>query len=169
MSSAVDNLWPEEIASVTDELPPITILRQQASLLGQMTRNIIEAEVETTATNIEGVLRHTLYLVAPALDFYRCPLLDVEHKVTSMYPATVKMLISDIKQKKIPARDEKVFKDALKRVFADEETKKMIGALLAQSGQKIPSITNREKSSLGLGRWGKLGKILEEGQKKSTK
>lgn len=138
MSSAIDNLWPDEIAFVTDDLPPVTILKQQASLLGQKTKNIVEAEVKTTSADVEGILRHTMYLVAPALCFYRYPLIDVEHEVTSMYPVTIKMSRSDIKQKKISARDEKEFKDVLKRVFADEETKKVIGALLAQSGGDKP-------------------------------
>ncbi len=145
MSTAIDDLWPVEIASVTDEVPPVTILKQQASLLGQKTKNIVEAKVETTLSDIEGVLRHTLYLVAPALNFYRHPLLDVEHKVTSMYPAFFEMPRSDIKQKKFLARDEQEFKDGLKRVFADEETKKVIGALLAQSGQESP-FTKKRKS-----------------------
>jgi hypothetical protein len=158
MSSAIDNLWPVDIAAVTEEMPPITILKQQSSLLGQMTRNIVEAEVETTSTDIEGFLRHTLYLVAPALNFYRYPLIDVEHEVTSMYPANVKMSRSDTKQKKILARDEKEFKDILKRVFADEETKKVIGALLAQSGgKKSIRIGNPKDSPARIGRPNKIG------------
>jgi hypothetical protein len=158
MSSAIDNLWPEEIASPTEEVPPITILKQQASLLGQMTRNIVEAEVETASTDIEGVLRHTLYLVAPALNFYRYPLLDVEHKITSMYPARIKVRSAEKQQKDIrddiwdfqksPADNEEEFKDKLKSVFADEETKRIIGVLLAQSGQKRPDFRKRKNQDV---------------------
>ncbi len=148
MSTAIDDLWPVEIASVTDEVPPVTILKQQASLLGQKTKNIVEGKVETTLSDNEGVLRHTLYLVAPALNFYRYPLLDVEHKATSMYPAKIKVRSAEKSQKDIrddiwdlqnaPADNEEEFKNKLKSVFADEETKKIIGALLAQSGGKKP-------------------------------
>jgi hypothetical protein len=150
MSTAIDDLWPADIASVTEEMPPITILKQQASLLGRKTKNIVEAKVETTSTDIEGVLRHTLYLVAPALNFYRYPLIDVEHKVTSMYPAKVRVRWLEKPRKEpstlddiwdlqnAPADNEGEFKNKLKSIFADEETKRVIGVLLAQSvGKKV--------------------------------
>jgi hypothetical protein len=133
-----DDLWPEDIAAAEGELPPITILKQQASLLGRRTRNLVEAEVETTgSTDFPGYLRHILFLVAPALNFYRHSLLEVEHDATHLYPATINASRSGngpSKRRHIRAKNSDEFKEALKEIFADDETKKTIGSLLAQSG-----------------------------------
>lgn len=138
MATQVDDLWPTELKPIPDQLPPITILKQQAALLGQRTKNLIEGQVETETSDYQRFLHHKLFLVAPALNFYRYALLDVEHHVTVMYPAKITVIWSDRKEPEqqeltIEAADEQQFKEALKRVFADEETKRVIGALLAQS------------------------------------
>lgn len=133
----IDDLWPEDISAPEGEIPPITILKQQASLLGHRTRNLIEAEVETGTSDYQRYLRHTLFLVAPALNFYRHPLLEVEHDATQMYPATVRASLSGnetSKPRRIKVRNSNEFKKALMGIFSDEETKKAIGSLLAQSG-----------------------------------
>lgn len=132
-----DDLWPKDITAAEGELPPITILKQQASLLGRRTRNLVEAEVETGTSDFQGYLRHTLFLVAPALNFYRHSLLEVEHDATQMYPATIKVSLSrngPSRPHRIRVKDSEEFKKALKRVFADDKTKRAIGSLLAQSG-----------------------------------
>jgi hypothetical protein len=132
-----DDLWPEDITAAEGELPPITILKQQASLLGRRTRNVVEAEVETVAMDYPGYLRHTLFLVAPALNFYRHPLLEVEHDATQLYPASIRASRSGngpSKRRRTSAKNSDEFKMALKEIFADDETKRTIGSLLAQSG-----------------------------------
>jgi hypothetical protein len=137
-----DDLWPDEIAETEGEIPPITILKQQASLLGRRTKNLVEAEVETGTSDFQRYLRHTLFLVAPALNFYRHPLLEVEHDATKMYPATIKARRSrngSSEQHRIRVKNSNEFKKALKEVFADDETKKTIGSFLAQSGATIGS------------------------------
>jgi len=132
-----DDLWPEDITAAEGELPPITILKQQASLLGRRTRNLVEAEVETGTADFPGYLRHILFLVAPALNFYRHPLLEVEHDATQLYPASIHASRSGngpSKRRHTRAKNSDEFKKALKEIFADDETKKTIGSLLAQSG-----------------------------------
>jgi hypothetical protein len=140
MASAIDDLWPADIAPTEGPVPPITILKQQASLLGKRTNNMVEGEVETKTEDFQRFLRHILYLVAPALNFYRYPLLEVEHHAASMYPATIKVVWLEKQGPEalleIQTADEQAFKEGLRRVFADEETKKVIGALLAQSMEK---------------------------------
>jgi len=147
MAKAIDDLWPNDIAPTIEQVPPVTILKQQAALLGQRTKNVIEGDVETETADSQRLLRHTFYLVAPALNFYRYPLLTVEHDVTNMYPTEITAAWQKVPQPKDSrerirqnwhksqrtAKDEKEFKAMLKRIFADEETKKVIGALLAQS------------------------------------
>ena len=135
-----DDLWPEDITAAEGEVPPITILKQQASLLGRRTRNLLEAEVETSASEFQGYLRHILFLVAPALNFYRHQLLQVEHDATQLYPATIDSSRSGngpSKRRRIRAKNSEEFKEGLKQIFADDETKKTIGSLLAQSGSAL--------------------------------
>lgn len=129
-----NDLWPDFVPA-EGELPPITILKQQASALGLKLRNLIEADVETGTTDYQHYLRHTLFLVAPVLNFYRYKLLDVEHPATEMYPVTIKVTLDDPANSasEIKAENEEEFKAALKDVFASAQTKRVIENLLAQS------------------------------------
>ena len=135
----MNDLWPD-FAPAEGELPPITILKEQAALLGLKLRNLIEADVETGTTDYQRYLRHTLFLIAPVLNFYRYKLLDVEHLATQMYPATIKVSLDDTANthSEIKAENEDEFKTALKDVFASAQTKNVIENLLAQSlGAKV--------------------------------
>ncbi len=129
-----NDLWPD-FAPAEGELPPITILKEQASLLGLKLKNLIEAEVETGTTDYQRYLRHTLILVAPVLNFYRYKLLDVEHPATQMYPVTIRVFLDDPANtaSEIKAENEDEFKTALKAVFASAQIKRVIENLLAQS------------------------------------
>jgi hypothetical protein len=133
------DLWPD-FAPAEGELPPITILKEQASLLGLKLKNLIEADVETGTTDYQRFLRHSLVLIAPVLNFYRYKLLEVEHSATEMYPVTVKVSLDDPANSisEIKAENEDEFKAALKGVFASAQTKRVIENLLAQSlGAKV--------------------------------
>lgn len=89
MQSRVDNLWPTDIEARSGQLSPVAILKQQAALLGERTKNLVEAEVETKATDYQRQLQHWFYLVAPALDFYKYPLFRVEHPAIRFYPLRI--------------------------------------------------------------------------------
>lgn len=134
----IDDLWPEEIAAAEGPTPPLTILKQQASLLGRKTKNLVEAEVHTEVTDFQRLLRHTLFLVAPVVGLSNYPLLSVEHPVTQIYPATVKVNPDDplSSVREFQANDEAEFKQHLKAIFAEEPVKRVIGNLLAQSAGK---------------------------------
>ena len=72
----VVDLWPE-INIEADKDEPIQILKNQAEILANKTKNLITGDI---VTNIEGgVIYHTLYLVAPVLDNYRFSLIKVAH------------------------------------------------------------------------------------------
>jgi hypothetical protein len=135
----VNDLWPD-FAPAEGELPPITILKEQASVLGLKLKNLIEADVETGTSDYQRFLRHTLVLVAPVLDFYRYKLLEVEHSATELYPVTIKASSGDpanpISNSK--AENQEEFKAVLKDIFGSAETKRVIENLLAQSmGAKV--------------------------------
>jgi len=103
MSQATRDLWPDSI-HVDAAASPLVILREQAALLGERTKGLVRAEVESTQhspdkideylgdilpSESQVVYSHTLYLVAPALDNYRYTLLCAEHDV-SPYPSRVR-------------------------------------------------------------------------------
>lgn len=142
---AIDDLWPDEIAAADEPTPPITILKQQAALLGRKTKNLVEAEVHTEVTDFQRLLRHTFFLVAPVVGLDQYPLLYVEHPVTRMYPATVKVNPDDPSSsvREFLAKDEAEFKQHLKAIFAEEPVKRVIGNLLAQSTGKSGQETKR--------------------------
>ncbi|MCI0485707.1 MAG: hypothetical protein L0229_03810 [Blastocatellia bacterium] len=134
------DLWPKSIQALPKELSPVAILRQQASLLGQKTRNLVEGQVETRTADFQRFLHHSFYLIAPALDFYKYPLFEVEHLATYWYPLTITMLPLDARTpdeqvKKIEIDSEEKFMEELKNIFADEETVGVIQKLIAQSQQ----------------------------------
>jgi len=137
-TKVIDDLWPEGITAAAGPTPPLTILKQQASLLGRKTKNLLEAEVHTEVTDFQRLLRHTFFLVAPVLGLSGYPLLSVEHPVTRIYPAIVKVNPDDPSSsvRELVARDEAEFKEHLKAVFAAEPAKRVIASLLAQSAGK---------------------------------
>ncbi len=102
MSETKRDLWPDAI-DVTFTVPPVVILKEQASLLADRTQGIVRGEVESTAEPAEQtddyledtlpadmrvIHAHTFYLVAPALEGYRYALLSVRHDFAP-YPCAV--------------------------------------------------------------------------------
>jgi hypothetical protein len=134
MATVIDDLWPADIATAEELVAPVTILKQQASLLGQRTKNLVEAVVETEPVDYGRFMRHTFTLVVPALSFYRYKLFDVEHPATKLYPLRVDHPDTVRESwEQFDIADEGEFKDTLRKLFADEETKRIITALIAQS------------------------------------
>lgn len=151
MASKVENLWPMDIRATSKQLSPVAILKRQASLLGERTKNIVEAEVETKAADHQKKLQHWFYLVAPALDFYKYPLFRVEHSPTQFYPLMI--IVSSSAEtsttgnrlskfdgitrreqvKMLSVKSEAEFTAHLKTIFAADETKKVIQSLIDQS------------------------------------
>lgn len=137
MSISPRNLWPEDIA-VTDAVAPVSLLREQASLLGERTKNLVEGSVVTPGT-VRGVdflqqkdrFSYGLDLVAPALNNYRYRLFSISHGV-EFYPLTIsgtEALNSD----EFQVNNEEEFLKAIERIFLSEKTKRIISSLIAQS------------------------------------
>lgn len=126
------SLWPSDLVAPPTR-PPLTILREQANLLGQQTQQIVEGEVRTTALGAQSdpVFRHEFILRAPALDDYRYTLFDVEHGI-EFYPLTVMHPLRNNTGTR-QCNSEEEFVDALRGVFGHPETIRVVNALLAQS------------------------------------
>ena len=57
-----NDLWPANIAD-SNLVTPITILKEQAALLGEKTRQLVKGEVVTQATG--NLFVHYFYIAAP--------------------------------------------------------------------------------------------------------
>lgn len=148
MPVEIPNLWSTDIK--TEVLSPAVILRTQASLLGQMTRGILEAEVVTDQKNEpedeDDMVDLGLFVVAPALDNYRHQLIRVIHQVQLVYPATViaecfgsgksafleKNVYGGISGRAIATSDTE-FIDIVRMVLRSPEANSVIHSLIARS------------------------------------
>jgi hypothetical protein len=127
METQVRDFWPADIG-VVNFLTPASILREQASLLGQKTKHLIEAEV-VTSPHTDGSIMHQFYLVVPAMDNYRYRLLSVNHGV-ELYPLDIYFGSGPGPYAKAVSEEE--FISQLKNVLSSEKTKKVIQSLLGQ-------------------------------------
>lgn len=119
------DFWPD--ISASKPRTPLSIMKQQAALLGKHTNNLVEAEVVTASE--AGSLYHRLFLVAPTLD-YRYQLLSVSHDIT-LYP--IEVYASKLPAARQTVKTEADFVEWLKKVLSSDETKRVVSALLAQA------------------------------------
>lgn len=132
------DLWPDDIQAVRVKAPA-TILREQATLLGQRTKNIVTAEV-VRCVSIDA-FRFAFYIVGPAVDNYRWRLFTMSHSV-SYYPLTLELAPGILQElydaaphgaiRTISSRNE--FLIELRKVFSADKTLRVIRAILALSG-----------------------------------
>jgi hypothetical protein len=142
------DLWPDDFGKI-DVVPPVAILREQAEVLKEKTKGLIQGLVQlsnapsgsfddpgqpwTTATSTiptgkeSGSFFHTFYLVAPSLDSYSYRLFGVRHPLES-YPLEIYF-----DEKKRVCHNEDEFIQQLKEVLSSEKTKKVVKAILSQA------------------------------------
>src|SRR5262249_50569972 len=136
MAANQRDLWPA-ILTQTDAGFPVAILREQAKVLQNKTGGLVTAEVRSgtsvplTAGQLgEQYIFHAFYLVAPRLENYMYRLFTVEYpKLEQTYP----LLIRDSPVGEVEVDTEEDFVEALKKIFADDKTQRIIQALIAQS------------------------------------
>jgi hypothetical protein len=144
------DLWPDELTAV-DQRTPLTILKEQASLLGDKTQNIVIAELEDVSgtgpwsLTVKGTpFKYGFLLTCPALGHYRFRLFSIGYDI-DMYPVYFD-LDSDVTEELIEethlepgtngalqASNEKEFTEILKRIFSSKKTLRVIRALLTQA------------------------------------
>ena len=128
------SLWGE-LPDTPVDTGPITILKEQASFLGEMTRNVLVGEVRTESGFVAKTLSsrdfvHTLSIRAPAVQNYRYDLLKVGHNVAPIYPAMVADLVEGTKAE---VNSEEEFIGELERILRSEALRNVIGSLLTYS------------------------------------
>lgn len=150
------DLWPEDIANVTAKAP-VAILREQASLLGRKTRNIVEARVASTDPEPwmpRDGFGYAFLIVAPALGHYTYELFKIAHDV-HLYPVWIQvdrdmrdeidnrlrgqyLHANDTAFSPFLVGDEAQFVEFLKSIFGTSKARQVINAILAQSTTTTP-------------------------------
>lgn len=133
MSQVTQDLWPDDITVVGDLKPPLVILREQATLLGNKTKNLVEGRVVTQSL-MDGYFKHTFMVESPTLN-YTYPLFHVSHP-PEFYPAQI---IGDGNNVIGEAVDQESFVEELRKVLSSEKAKKIITALIAQGQAPVVS------------------------------
>lgn len=141
----MNSLWPEDISSKVEGTAPVNVLKVQASLLGTKTAGIVTAEVSRAIFDKahEPDFGYDFFVVCQAIGDYHYRLFRIRYSL-EFYPLTVQIdeeirrrlgsegfvLETDSVVVKEPAEFEKV----LKAIFADRKTRRVIDALIMQSG-----------------------------------
>lgn len=133
MTVDIPDLWPAELKPTTQVVPPVVILRRQATALADRTHGLLTGRVTSSrrtpqSGNPSHDFSYDLQLIAPVLE-YSHRILTVEHDV-SIYPAFVTPRNSTVP---VPVNSEGELLAELKRILASRETTDLIGLLLAQS------------------------------------
>lgn len=132
----MEDLWPNDFETLDYVRAPVTILREQASLLGKKTRNLVEAEVLAfPERNGKSLFRYRFYLKAPSID-YRYGLFGIRHGMP-IYPVLfeIDQVIAKelgVAKPAIRAKEEKDFIQILRRILNTDNTRQVVRSLLAQ-------------------------------------
>ncbi|MDP2997749.1 MAG: hypothetical protein Q8N47_09690 [Bryobacterales bacterium] len=127
MATQIADLWgrfePAEVRT------PLSILRQQAALLGDKTNHLVEARVNTYALGPN--IYHAFNLVVPALEDYTYQLFRVSHGV-ELYPVSANSTEGHLQWHR-ELENEEAFVGWLSSSFSSEATKRIISTLMAQA------------------------------------
>ncbi len=140
------DLWPDDLETKDSVQAPVVILKEQATLLGKKTGNLVTAEVKAnrlfTAMRKATAFRYDFFLCAPALGPYRYRVFSIEHDI-DLYPVLIDVG-TDIRKEIFPdesaraesspleAPSKEEFLEILKKILGSEKTRKVISALRAQ-------------------------------------
>jgi hypothetical protein len=134
MPAINEDLWPE--LNLAAAVTPLSILREQAGLLGKRTRGVLKGEVETW--NPGSDIAHSFNIVVPSLGGYKYTLFSIHHPPTG-YPVYVDMALEASSSGGIPIEvvvrmsDENEFRNWLRHIFHSDEVKRIVENLYAQA------------------------------------
>ncbi len=138
------DLWPTDLPSESITVTPVAILRQQATLLGNKTKNIVEARIKPPMTTLpDGKFYYRFDIMAPCIGDYFYSLFTIFYSI-DFYPVTFDIgmvVLEDIAENlgceldkvKVIANTEEEFIEIAKTVFATNKTRQVVEAILAQS------------------------------------
>jgi hypothetical protein len=124
---STQNLWGE-LPVVEKIRTPLSILREQATVLSQMSERLLEGEVMVTSDSPDQI-EAQLNIVAPTLGGYSVTILSISYGL-DLYPILLQHALEPSIRKS--AKDEQAFIVALQQVLTSESVRKVISALLTQ-------------------------------------
>ena len=140
MTTAIPDLWSDDIH--VDVLPPIAVLRAQEGLLAKKTQGILQAKLLTSEN--ETRVQHSLFLIAPVLNFYRVEILSAKHDREMIYPVTVTAQCwfseflpdgdEEIDKRRVAATAEE-FINLVRQALRSPEVRGLIESLIARSNE----------------------------------
>jgi hypothetical protein len=126
----VTDLWGDISVLEVPEPSVLQTLREQALLLGTKTRDLLKADVVTSASG--GYLEYEFLVYSPVIDDYRYVLLRVRHSLEEEPP--IQAIADDYKW--TPLRDHAEFEEWLGQALSSPKTLSKIRILLeAAKGQ----------------------------------
>ena len=142
----MEDLWPDDLVDDGDlERTPVTILKEQASLLGKKTKNIVKAKVEKSdalyagRNRVLGDLSYVFLIYAPALGDYTYMLFAISHDI-HLYP--VRFLVDEAianemglqqPEKVAIANSEQEFVTILSRILKSQKMRQIVNVIRSQS------------------------------------
>ncbi|PZN82097.1 MAG: hypothetical protein DM484_07035 [Candidatus Methylumidiphilus alinenensis] len=157
----MNDIWAEDIG-ITTVKTPVAILKEQASLLGRKTQNLVVGEVISSSQDAieEPKITQRFNIKAPALGNYRYNLFSISHGI-DIYPLTIYLensIVSELATTNLILgshnprliRSEEEFLGILNRILKSKRTKQVVHALLAQclesgEGEQMTDIYNESK------------------------
>jgi len=142
------DLWPTDLVNTIEVNGPVSILKEQASLLGAKTKNIVKAKIEridflrvkslSSSDPLGQAFNYAFAIYAPALGDYRYRLFEIHHDID---PYPVRIVVDDAiaRETGIPpevgavANHEEEFKCFLSKILGSTKTRQVIQTILSQS------------------------------------
>lgn len=145
----MESLWPDDVDIGCKSSSAITILREQAIMLGNATNNILKGEVRGKKESPSGKMIFDFYILAPLLQNYRYKLLQLQIDMVNLYPVELyvneeisRELGFEVEENRgkspILIYDENQLKAELQRIFATRITRNVLRNLIDSSRE--PSI-----------------------------
>ncbi len=122
-----ENLWGN-LPDVGTLRTPLTILKEQASVLGEMTEGLLIGNVKLKRSSVDDKFVLNLDIIAPALDNYTYSVVTVKQP-PEFYPLELNF---SQESKGDIINDEKTFVDGLGKILSSDEVKKVVVGLLSQ-------------------------------------
>jgi hypothetical protein len=119
-----EDFWPDDLAEV-NLITPAVILKEQAALLGEKTKQLVKGEVVTQASD-KG-FAHRFNIVAPTMN-YTYELFTLSHGV-AFYPGSFRVSGQSAFR---TIESEEALKQLLKEVFSSQQTLTIVRSILAQ-------------------------------------
>lgn len=130
------NLWgnlpdPETIRT------PYTILKEQASILTEITKGLLIGEVSINNQK-DNVFTAILRIKAPSLNNYTYSVIQIEQPI-HLYPVTIANLFENrVGHRMARYSSEEEFENALGQILSSQDIQRIISGLLAQIHSDIP-------------------------------